>query len=375
MLGNIKSTYFTKIIFSYTEERIKLEIIKYNKSLQNFMDINLINYKIFSGKYIIFESNEKSKEYDSYNNELIYEGEYLKGKRNGHGKEYYYEGKLKFEGEYLKGKRNGYGKEYDYDGNILFEGDYLNGKKWNGKGYSNNVTELNYELKNGKGLMIDYDKSCYLEYEGDYLNGKRNGKGKEYDYRGNLKFEGEYLNGKRSGKGKKYYVSGDLQFEGEYCYGHKWIGKLYGNIISEIKNGKGYINNYFNHFYNFIFDGEYLNGKKNGKGKEYYMDKLKFEGNYINGKRNGKGKEYDNEEKLRFEGIYLYNHKIKGKEFIQEKLEYEGEYLFDRKWNGKGFNEKGDIIYELINGNGKVKEYDNRVNIWTGTDMEKEKNI
>ena len=55
MLGNIKSTYFTKIIFSYTEERIKLEIIKYNKSLQNFMDINLINYKIFSGKYIIYE--------------------------------------------------------------------------------------------------------------------------------------------------------------------------------------------------------------------------------------------------------------------------------------------------------------------------------
>ena len=39
-----------------------------------------------------------------------------------------------FEGEYLNGKRNGKGKEYDYYGNLIFEGEYLNGKRWNGKG-------------------------------------------------------------------------------------------------------------------------------------------------------------------------------------------------------------------------------------------------
>ena len=38
-------------------------------------------------------------------------------------------------------------------------------------------------------------------------------------------------------------------------------------------------------------------------------------------------------------------------------LEYEGKYLFDKKWNGKGYDENGNIIYELINGTGKVKEY------------------
>ena len=33
-----------------------------------------------------------------------------------------------------------------------------------------------------------------------------------------------------------------------------------------------------------IFEGEYLNGLKNGKGKEYdYDGKLKFEGEYLNG--------------------------------------------------------------------------------------------
>ena len=40
-------------------------------------------------------------------------------------------------------------------------------------------------------------------------------------------------------------------------------------------------------------------------------------------------------------------------------MEYEGEFRYDRKCNGKGYDESGNIIYELINGNGKVKEYNN----------------
>ena len=57
-----------------------------------------------------------------------------------------------------------------------------------------------------------------------------------------------------------------------------------------------------------------------------------------------------------FEGEYLYNRRIKGKFYINEVLEYEGEYLYNKKWNGKGYDENGNIIYELINGTGKVKE-------------------
>jgi len=41
---------------------------------------------------------------------------------------------LIYEGEYINGKRNGKGKEYNLEGKIIFEGEYLNGKKkWNGK--------------------------------------------------------------------------------------------------------------------------------------------------------------------------------------------------------------------------------------------------
>ena len=40
--------------------------------------------------------------------------------------------------------------------------------------------------------------------------------------------------------------------------------------------------------------------------KEYYDDgKIEFEGEYLNGERNGKGKEYNKNGKLEFEGEYL----------------------------------------------------------------------
>ena len=101
MLKNSKSIYFIKKLFTFIDEKNKLEIIKYNKNIQNILDISLINYKFFSNRYIIFEKNGKGKEYDKYNDTLVFEGEYLNGKSNGKGKEYYYDGKLIFEGLYL----------------------------------------------------------------------------------------------------------------------------------------------------------------------------------------------------------------------------------------------------------------------------------
>ena len=48
---------------------------------------------------------------EHYNDNLIFDGEYLNGKKwNGKGKEYD-DCKLIFEGEYLNGQRNGKGKE------------------------------------------------------------------------------------------------------------------------------------------------------------------------------------------------------------------------------------------------------------------------
>ena len=52
--------------------------------------------------------------------------------------------------------------------------------------------------------------------------------------------------------------------------------------------------------------------KKNGKCKDYWYGKLIFEGEYLNGERNGKGKEYDKYGRIIFEGEYLNETKLKG---------------------------------------------------------------
>ena len=82
---------------------------------------------------------------------------------------------------------------------------------------------------------------------------------------------------------------------------------------------------------------------------------LSYEGEYLNGLRNGKGKDYYYAHI--FEGEYYNEHRLKGKYFLNGKLEYEGEFLFGKKYNGKGYDSFGNITYELNNGTGKVKEY------------------
>ena len=129
-----------------------------------------------------------------------------------------------------------------------------------------------------------------LIFEGEYLNGEKNGKGKEY-YKGELFFEGEYLYDERI-RGKEYFKN-FLEFEGEYLYNKKFDGKgydKYGNVMYELKKGCGGVIE-FNEERKVIFIGEYLNGKRNGKGKEYdYLGNLIYKGNYLNGERKKRAK-------------------------------------------------------------------------------------
>ena len=248
MLKNIKSQYLIKMIFTYLTEKQKLKIIKHNLNFQKIIEININNYRCFTGKYIIYKPNGIAKEYFGYSDILVFEGEYLNGERNGKGKEYsFLTSQVLFEGEYLNGKRNGKGKEYD-----------------------------EYYAK--------------IKYDCEYLNGKKNGKGKEYGDGEKLIFEGEYLDDKEL-MGKKYSKYG--KFLGEFDH-TKGIGKEY--------NLDGYL----------IYEGEYLNGKRNGKGKEYF---------------------------------FFYN-----------EVAFEGEYLNDLKWNGKGYDKSKNLIYELKEGKGYIKE-------------------
>ena len=81
-----------------------------------------------------------------------------------------------------------------------------------------------------------------------------------------------------------------MKFEGEYLNGKIWKGKGYNinNLLEfEIENGKGKVKEFDYFSGKLIFEGDYLNGERNGFGKEYSSldGKLIFEGEYANGKR------------------------------------------------------------------------------------------
>ena len=204
----------------------------------------------------------------------------------------------------MNGEINGKGKEYTWDGRLLFEGEYLNGKRWNGKRFL-------YQLD---GFM---DR---------------------------LYFEGEIVKGEIIGKGKEYFKDGKILFEGEYLNGFRWNGRGYdkdGNLTLELKDGNGKGKIFLNEI---IYEGGILNGKKNGQGKEYYSyltDTLIYEGEFLNDERNGKGKEY-----------------LKEGEYSKTPvLFFEGEYLNGKRWNGKGYDNHGNLDFEVKDGKGREKEY------------------
>jgi len=298
------------------------------KGLVKDFSISSIKYK---GEYFNGKRHGKGKEYEI--NQLIYEGEYSNGKRNGKGKEYNsINGKLLFEGEFCNNHIRK-GKEF-IEGILAFVGEFIHERRWNGKGYDNNGNII-YELKNGQGLVKGFPISG-ITFESEIYNGRRIGKGKEYDENGQLIFEGEYLNKKRW-NGKRY---GRNYVNDEYL-GNKLILIIEGEYIEGKVNGKG---EEYNGNGQLIFEGEYLNGERwKGKGYIYddYRKRLLFEGEYLNGKKNGKGKEYNKYGGLVYEGEYLNGERNgKGKEYesFQGKLVFEGEYLKEKNGMEKELN-------------------------------------
>ena len=337
------------------------------------------NAIVFEGEYKNGKRNGSGIEYD-IDGKIIFEGEYKNGKKwNGYGniddinrsyaiidgkgdvKESNFCNNLFYEGEYFNGERHGLGMEYTEDYLIIFEGEYINGKRWNGTSY-NPDNNKEGKLENGRGENI-YDEYEYnglnYKYTGAYLNGEKSGQGKEESKEGNIKFEGEYVDGEKK-EGKLYYsdkkifegefinnikikcseyINDKKEFEGIYLYNNKWNGIGYdedGNKLYELRKGSGNIKKYSLRE-KLEYEGEYLNNKKNGKGKEYYefYGKLLYEGEYLNDKKNGEGKEY----------------------FLNGEIKFIGRFLNGEMWDGKGYYE-GVEDFQLTDGNGYIKYYD-----------------
>ena len=304
-------------------------------------------------------------------------------------------------GEYINGEKKG--KEYK-DKELIFDGYYLNDEKWTGKikdykkgyhwrcgfgggfeGFLKFGSESNIEFEN----MKDYENNI-LKFEGEYINDERNGKGREYDINGKIIFEGDFINGNR--RTKEYYNKYD---DADY-----YVLEYEGEILEGERNGKG--KEYSDYGRKIIFEGEYLRGLRwNGKYKEYdNFNKIISEKEYINGEIK-EDNEHKPNEKLKNKNEYNDNKTEKVvKEFYEEtdKIRFEGIYLDDEKWNGIMYNKDGNFkikikdgkwnlnesnfnikylgkdIYIIQDKNGKTKEYYNGYLIYEGEYLNDKRN-
>ena len=279
------------------------------------------------------------------------------------------EGKFYGEDGNFEGKFEDFCKVSDYIINftnkceITFEGEYKNGMKCgNGKDYiSGYEGEFLYDMYHGKGKFISNN------IEGEFKNGKKTGFWKENN------FEGEYRDGLRNGKGienswagyyvnnclhgirqkeeqKKLYYFGEeanvlnLKIK-ENCIFFNGIKEYEGDIVNGVKQGQG-IEYYKNQ--KKRYEGSFKIGNHHGKGKEYYDNEiLKYDGEFNDGYYDKRGIEYDETGKIIYEGEFKKGkYHGKGKLYRNGKLIYEGDFV-DNKLQGKGkeYNEEGKVLY------------------------------
>lgn len=157
--------------------------------------------------------------------EMVYEGEFAKGKCNGQGTVYQkqkkrYVGKL-VDNEYEDEK----GKYYDDQERLLYEGGFIKGV-YEGEGFLYNPITGNYRaqgtFKNGElnGQGIEYYEDGSIQREGTYLYGRLNGEGVSYYEGSNIReYEGEFMGNTPLGEGILYSPSGRAWYQG-LVYGY-----------------------------------------------------------------------------------------------------------------------------------------------------------
>ncbi len=209
-----------------------------------------------------------------------------------------------YEGETQNGKRHGKGKYTWADGDT-YEGDWKDGKRC------------------GRGKVIQYGKSpsgeTYMKYsyDGEWLDSKEHGHGicVEGDFgweKMDKVFEGEWVNGKRQGRFVWYFTNSKGGRYIDFYEDDKWIDGCipYDESIKTVGDAKRFreaekrtrVSNVKTDF-RFAkrldmdivasvgyYDGDYMNGERNGYGECAYDNGDKYIGTWKDGAANGVGR-------------------------------------------------------------------------------------
>ena len=250
---------------------------------------------------------------------------------------------FQYNGIIIDGKKEGKGKLIYPDGSF-YEGNFKN------------------DLFNGKGIFVNNN----WIYKGDFLNGKKHGKGK-IEINIIKKKNSDNNNNKNENKiGKKIY-------EGDWEYDY-----INGDGIEIIENEKGKI----------IYNGHFIKGKKNGKGKLILSNGCEYYGDFNNDSIEGNGifkwndiKYYNgqwsdnyingfgilNEDDKKFIGYFKNNKKngIGGYIYKENNVIVIGNWSNDKMDNGIVVvidNEKNENIIQINNGIFVKKFNENEIN-------------
>ncbi len=287
-------------------------------------------------------------------NNIVYIGEFNKGSIDGENSKYT-DGKLLYQGSWLRNKKNGFGIFYQSDGSIK-EGFWKNGKLDSLQEQKLRLKQGNYTgyvvngIPNGFGELIFKDSSKYI---GNWKNSLREDYGVFTNKKGDT-IDGDWS--KDELDGDVSIISKLFEYEGNYVNGKK---EGYGAIV--FSNGTLYSGDWkggnMNGFGELmtndgvLYDGEWLNGIPDGMGRYSYLNIEEYEGEWKDGKPNGVGI-FDSED-YKYEGSFTngllngfgeINYKISKdkyqgyfKEGVKDNI---GEYFFNSGNNYKGAFEK-----------------------------------
>ncbi len=180
-------------------------------------------------------------QYDTEGN-LVYIGEFLNAKYNGHGS-LYQNGVLIYEGDFSENLFSGEGAQYDETGALIYQGGFSQGERsGTGMEYRPDTHTLSYYgsfvggVREGSGVAYEEDGKTVC-YRGDFLAGLYEGDGGYYE-NGVLVYQGQFSQGLYEGSGTLYDAQGNMVYQGEFSKGSRQgAGTVYDAVGSALYTG------------------------------------------------------------------------------------------------------------------------------------------
>lgn len=268
-----------------------------NGKIEGFGVIIRDNSKVFTGYFVNKQQNGDGELF--INKQLVFTGAFKDGKKNGFGCEISIKNRTRETGKFVEGVKdgpftisfeNGKKVEFNYINGVMdtsfgkitdaagrtWEGPINESFEENGNGRFINengiINQENRYAGNIEGINIKRYADGSV-YEGEFKDSKKNGYG-ILKYSNGFRYEGNWKDDNHNGYGVLFYNEDDF-------YAGNWI---FNEALGySVFHGTGLL---FSS--DFIYDGEWINGKKSGQG--YYQDQnVIYDGNWENDEITGYG--------------------------------------------------------------------------------------